>query len=454
MMKKILFCFALALCTLLSATAQFRTPDYSDLYDSETVRALKEHVSYIASAQMEGRLAGSEGEAMTAEYIGKTLESYGLELITPVTGETFGILGESGDTLYSRNVAAFIQGTDGALNDRYILVGARMDNLGMDTYTVDGETRRRIYYGANGNASGLALFLELSRMLRTNRLNLRRSVLLVAFGASSKTMAGSWYFLNRSFSDTDRIDAMVNLDMLGTASHGFYAYTSSNADMNMILSALQGELLPIVPEVTAAEPYPSDHRAFYDREIPSVLFTPGRSPEHGTEKDTPSILDYASMEKELEYIYSCTIALTGAPKPAFRPDSGQRPAAREDAVAFHDCDYKPAFLGSSDPATFMERWVDAYLKYPKEAVEAGNQGRVVVDFIIDEEGNVKDVKVVRGVSPALDEEAVRVISASPKWRPGRVRGKKVRTAMTLTVEFRLEKKNRNGGFGINGKRIK
>ncbi len=102
----------------------------------------------------------------------------------------------------------------------------------------------------------------------------------------------------------------------------------------------------------------------------------------------------------------------------------------------------------------MQKWVYAYLKYPKEALEAGNQGRVVVDFIIDEEGNVKDVKVARGASPALDEEAVRVISASPKWKPGRVRGKKVRTAMTLTVEFRLEKKNKGGGFGINGKRIK
>ncbi len=453
MMKKFLVCLS-AFTLAVSALAQFRTPDYSDLYDSETVRALKEHVAYIASAQMEGRLAGSEGEAMTAEYIGKTLQSYGLELITPVSGESFGLVGEAGDTLYSRNVAAFIQGTDGALNDRYILIGARMDNLGMDTYTVDGEPRRRIYYGANGNASGLALFLELSRMLKTNRLNLRRSVLLVAFGASSRTLAGSWYFLNRSFSDTDRIDAMVNLDMLGTPSHGFYAYTSSNADMNMILSALQGELLPVLPELTATEPYPSDHRAFYDREIPSVMFTTGRYPEHGTEKDTPSILDYSGMEKELEYLYAASVALTGAPRPSFSPDAAARSSVPEDAVAFHDCDYKPSFLGSQDPSTFMQKWVYAYLKYPKEALEAGNQGRVVVDFIIDEEGNVKDVKVARGASPALDEEAVRVISASPKWKPGRVRGKKVRTAMTLTVEFRLEKKNKGGGFGINGKRIK
>ena len=63
-----------------------------------------------------------------------------------------------------------------------------------------------------------------------------------------------------------------------------------------------------------------------------------------------------------------------------------------------------------------------------------------------------DVTVRRGVSPALDAEAVRVVSASPKWRPGRMRGgKKVRTAVSLTVDFLLDW--RRGSFGINGKSI-
>ena len=248
-MKRLL----LATAVLLSSwtlPAQFRTQDYADLYDTETVTALKGHVSMLAGAQMEGRKAGSEGERMSAEYIGRTLREYGIELITPEAGETFGLAREGGDTLVSRNVAAFIQGCDPALSDRYILIGARMDNLGSDTYTVDGETVNRIYYGANGNASGMAILLELARMLHSSRLRLGRSVLLVAFGASAESMAGSWYFLDRAFSDSDRIDAMVNLDMLGTASLGFYAYTSSNADLNTLLRRLEGELLPIRPALT------------------------------------------------------------------------------------------------------------------------------------------------------------------------------------------------------------
>ena len=450
------FLFAAA-CLLLSTalSAQFRTGSaaYDDLYDSETVHAFKGHVSYLSSAALEGRKAGSEGEKEAAEYVGRTLEKYGVDLVSPVTGQEFGIAREGADTLTSRNIVGFIPGWDKSLNDRYIVVGARLDNLGTDTYLLDGEPTPRIYFGANGNATGLAMLLELASRLSTNRVLLRRNVLLVAFGASQETLAGSWYFLNRSFSDVARIDAMVNLDMLGTLERGFYAYSSSNEDMDRGVRALQGELLPVQAQITVDEPYSSDHRAFYDKEIPSIFFTTGRYPEHGTGRDTYDIVDFDGMEKELEYIYTYTMALCNGPRPLFRQDSGKAPAPVDDAISWNDCDVKPMFLTSNDPSYFLEKWVYQYLKYPKYAAENGIQGRVLVDFVIDEDGNVKDVKVSRSIHTALDEEAVRVISASPKWRPGRHRGKKVKVAMTVPVDFRLEK-NTKGGFGINGKRIK
>ena len=114
-------------------------------------------------------------------------------------------------------------------------------------------------------------------------------------------------------------------------------------------------------------------------------------------------------------------------------------------MPYYDCDYRPSFLGSRDPRVFLEKWVYTYMKYPKEAVKNGIQGRVLVDFVIDEKGKVRDVKVLKGVDPLLDEEAVRIISASPDWKPGWLRGKKVKSRMSLYVEFRLEKK---GSFGL------
>lgn len=403
----------------------------------------------LASSMMEGRGAGTEGEELAAEYVAGQFEKYGLELLSPKGGDVFGLKTDEGDTLQSRNVVAYVQGYDKTLADNIIVVGARLDNLGMMPMSVDGRQTNKTFYGANGNASGLAVMLELARMVEMNRIMFRRSVVFVAFGASCETFAGAWYFVNRSFEDFGTVDAMINLDMLGTGYNGFYAYTSSNADMNAILRTLSGSLQPVIPEIVAEEPYPSDHRVFYAKEIPSVMFTTGRYPEHNTERDTESILDYPDMERELEYIYNATMALADWNGDiAFRPDAApKKKPAKNNIVSYADCDQRPMFLNSTDPKQFMEKWVYQYLKYPQEAVRDGVQGRVMVEFVIGIDGKVTDVKVVKGVSPELDAEAVKVVSASPKWRPARLKGEKVRCSMTVPIEFRLEKKGK-ASFGI------
>ena len=438
--------FCAALLFSCPAFAQFKTGAYSDLEDSETVRSLKNHVATISASDMEGRKAGSNGEKATAEYVTGVLKGYGVDVLTGESGDPFGIRQENGDTLTSRNVCGFIQGGDKSLRDRYIVIGARMDNLGTGVMTVDGVKVEKTYFGANGNASGLAMMLELARMLQTNRMILRRSVLFVAFGASGQTFAGAWYFLNRAFSDVANIDAMINLDMVGTGTSGFYAYSSSNADMNAIVETLSRELQPVKPTLTSQEPYPSDHRAFYDKGIPSIFFTTGSYPEYDTERDTQSIIDFDAMENELEYVYNYSVALVNGVKPLFNPsDMTGLTSGTAGVVPYYDCDFKPTFLGNPDPKVFLQKWVYAYMKYPKEAVKNGVQGRVLVDFIIDERGKVQDVKVLKGVDDLLDNEAVRVVSASPDWKPGRVRGKVVKSEMSLYIEFKLSKK---GTFGI------
>lgn len=446
--KKIFAAVLLSILALVPAYAQYRGgSSYESLYDSETVSSFKEHIRFLSALALEGRGAGSEGEKEAASYMGKVFSDNGLDLLSAAEGDVFGIRQENGDTLTSRNVAAFIPGHDKSLKDKYIVIAARMDNIPPQVIKVDGQDVTRIFPGANSNASGMAMLLELGRMLKTNEPLLKRSVLLVGFGASMQGNAGSWYFLNRSFQDADDIEAMVNLDVLGTGNKGFYAYTCSNADMNNILDRQKSTLQPIFPTLTAAEPFPSEHRVFYDKEIPSILFTTGNFQEKGTERDTESIIDYESMERELEYIYSYTLSLANGTAPVFNPSDLMRKRARSesDVVAYYDCDIRPTFMGSTDPSVFLERWVYQYMKYPHQAVENGRQGRVLVDFIIDERGKVTDVKVLRGVDELLDAEAVRVVAASPDWKPGRLRGKKVKTEMSLYIEFRLQKK---GTFGL------
>lgn len=428
------------LAAALPAAAQFRSTSVS-LGESDRVQQMRGHVSLLSSEILQGRRAGSEGEAEAAQYLYEKLEEAGVDMLSPRKGELFGIRKDSGDTLTSRNVYGFIQGYDPALRDRYIVIGARLDNLGTDTLMVDGLLKERVYRGANGNASGLAMLTELARMVSQNSILFRRSVIFIAFGASRQGYAGAWYFLNRSFGDAGAIDAMINLDMLG-AGEEFYAYTSSNADMNSLLGKI--ELPPLRPVITAQEPYPSDHRAFYSAGIPSVMFTRGQYPQHDTARDTEGILDYDLMDRELETIYGFSLLLANAEQvPSFRPrQASDRPAER--VYSYDEVDFHPSYMGSTSLVSFMEKWVYQYLKYPEEAVREGLQGTVNVRFIIDEKGNVRDAQVTKSAGELLDAQAIRVISASPKWKPARKDGKPVACKVTVPIEFKLTKKNKTG----------
>lgn len=96
----------------------------------------------------------------------------------------------------------------------------------------------------------------------------------------------------------------------------------------------------------------------------------------------------------------------------------------------------PTFKGQAPKKAFSE-WVSAHLKYPKEAKEARIEGTVHVKFVVGRNGGIQEVEVVKGVHPALDEEAVRVVRSSPKWKPGTKDGNPVRVTYTFPVIFEL-----------------
>lgn len=96
---------------------------------------------------------------------------------------------------------------------------------------------------------------------------------------------------------------------------------------------------------------------------------------------------------------------------------------------------KPSFNGGD--VNEFSKWVNSHLVYPEVAKENGVQGRVTVQFTVEDDGRVTNVTVLRGVNPALDAEAKRVVSSSPKWKPGRSQGKAVPITMTFPVIFQL-----------------
>jgi TonB family protein len=83
-------------------------------------------------------------------------------------------------------------------------------------------------------------------------------------------------------------------------------------------------------------------------------------------------------------------------------------------------------------------YVQKELKYPEQAKNQGIQGRVYVQFVVDKDGSITDVKTIRGIGGGCDEEAVRLITNSPKWVPGKQQGETIEVTMTLPVTFRLD----------------
>ena len=107
----------------------------------------------------------------------------------------------------------------------------------------------------------------------------------------------------------------------------------------------------------------------------------------------------------------------------------------EEAIPFQLVEEKPSFQGGD--ANQFSKWVNSRLEYPEIAKENGVQGRVTLQFTVEKDGSVTKVKVLRGVDPSLDKEAVRVVSQSPKWKPGKQRDRAVPVTYTFPVIFQL-----------------
>ena len=111
------------------------------------------------------------------------------------------------------------------------------------------------------------------------------------------------------------------------------------------------------------------------------------------------------------------------------------PPAVEETKVFDVVEQMPQYKGGD--GALMD-YLNKSIKYPVIAEENGIQGRVVCTFVVERDGSITDVKVVRSVDPSLDKEAVRVLKAMPKWIPGKQNGSAVRVKFTLPVTFKLQ----------------
>ncbi|MFO8236059.1 MAG: energy transducer TonB [Bacteroidales bacterium] len=116
--------------------------------------------------------------------------------------------------------------------------------------------------------------------------------------------------------------------------------------------------------------------------------------------------------------------------------SDEEEEEEEENQVFMKVEDMPEFRGGGIGG--FRNYIQENLKYPTVAAENGIEGTVFVKFVVDQDGSISNVEVLRGVDPALDEEAVRAIRDAPEWEPGKQRGKPVRVQFTIPIVFQLQ----------------
>lgn len=167
-----------------------------------------------------------------------------------------------------------------------------------------------------------------------------------------------------------------------------------------------------------------------DQEKPEEVEPPKPEKVEEIQAELPEEFKVVDNDKKVQTI---KFVSTDEDKP-LPPPPPPGPAEEEEAQQiFEIVEQNPEFTDGD-----LNQWLSKNIEYPTIAAENGIQGRVIVQFVIERDGSATQIKVVRGVDPSLDKEAMRVVSKMPKWKPGMQRGKPVRFRYTLPVVFRLQ----------------
>jgi aminopeptidase YwaD len=214
----------------------------------------------------------------------------------------------------TQNLTFLIEGNDPDLKDEYIVIGAHYDHLGMGG---PGSGSRNpdtmaIHYGADDNSSGVASVMELAEKLYANRTSLKRSILVLLFGAEEMGLLGSKYFVENPLVDLNKIKHMVNLDMVGRLNEEEAFTVGGTGTAAGIESILNKHAEEIGLEIkTSPEGFgPSDHASFYSKDIPVLFLFTGIHDDYHTYRDKPEKINYAGMKKIADYVYDIVMDLS------------------------------------------------------------------------------------------------------------------------------------------------
>ena len=295
---------------------------------------IKEDVSFLADDKLEGRQTGTPGELKAAEYIQNRFKDLGLTekgtngfyqdfTFKPKTSPHDEIkFTENADgTITGRNVIGFLDNK--ATNT--VVIGAHFDHLG---YGGDGSLHRgekEIHNGADDNASGVAVMLNLISKLKEKNTN--NNYLFMAFSGEEMGLLGSNYFVKNPTIDTKAVSYMINMDMVGRLKDSALAVygTGTSPIFKQVLKSHNDNFKLIQKESGVG---PSDHTSFYLGDMPVLHFFTGQHGDYHKPSDDTETLNYEGMELVSNYIFNIISDLNDNGKLAFRKTKSEKEQVR------------------------------------------------------------------------------------------------------------------------------
>ncbi len=272
---------------------------------------IHEDVTFLANDKLEGRATGSEGEKIASHYIAKRFKELGVSPKgTDGYFQSFTFKPKKGPhseakftdtiadtTITGRNVIGYIDNN----SENTVIIGAHYDHLG---YGNEGSLHRgekAIHNGADDNASGVSVMLNLADKLKTTNRN--NNYLLMAFSGEEMGLLGSNYFLKNATIDTKKVNYMINMDMVGRLKDSTLAVygTGTSPLWSQTINSLNSDFKLVEKESGVG---PSDHTSFYLNDIPVLHFFTGQHENYHKPSDDQELLNYDGMYAISEYIFS------------------------------------------------------------------------------------------------------------------------------------------------------
>jgi len=286
---------------------------------------LARHVDWLAAPEREGRGLGSNGLQQSAEYIARQFAEIGLQPGGD-DGTWFQTLtvaqGPQGAPVPAVNVIGILRGNRAEWASESIVVGAHFDHLGFGWPDVRDAFRGQVHPGADDNASGVAVLLELARTLAAESDN-GRNLVFAAFSAEECGRWGSRHYVEHPTFPAAGVRGMVNLDTVGRLGNGkiaVHACGTAREWQHVFLGC--GYVTGIPNQIVMGGGEGSDQQSFIEQGIPAVQIFTGGHPDYHSPSDTPDKVDSAGLVKVATFVKEAVEYLTDTANPLSSQISG------------------------------------------------------------------------------------------------------------------------------------